>query len=184
MSELLRRYCPHVEFDSYEDFKANYRCVEPESFNFAYDIVDEWARLQPDKTALVWTNDAGDMKRFTFTDIKRMSDRAAGVFVRHGVKKGSVVMLILRQRPEVWVCMTALMKIGAVCIPASYQLTPKDIAYRCNIADVEVLVSVDEPEILGHIRDARGPGARRCAAAWPWATTSPRTSSTFRAAMD
>ena len=154
MSELLSRYCPRTEFDSYEDFKANYRCNEPERFNFAYDIVDEWACIQPDKTALVWTNDAGDMKRFTFTDIKRMSDRAANVFAAHGVKKGTVVMLILRQRPDVWACMTALMKLGAVCIPASYQLTPKDIAYRCNIADVEVLVSVDEPEILGHIRSA------------------------------
>lgn len=155
MSELMRRYCPRIEFDSYEDFKANYRCNEPESFNFAYDIVDEWARLQPDKTALVWTNDAGDMKRFTFADIKRLSDRAANVFASHGVKKGTVVMMILRQRPEVWVCMTALMKIGAVCIPASYQLTPKDIEYRCNIAEAEVLISVDEEEIIGHIQSAQ-----------------------------
>lgn len=154
MSELMRRYCPRIEFDSYEDFKANYRCVEPESFNFAYDVVDEWARIQPDKLALVWTNDAGDVQRFTFTDIKKMSDRAANVFAAQGVKKGTVVMLILRQRPEVWICMTALMKLGAICIPASYQLTPKDISYRCNIADVEVLVSVDEEEIVGHIQSA------------------------------
>lgn len=154
MSELMRRYCPRIEFDSYEDFKANYRCKEPESFNFAYDIVDEWARIQPDKLALVWTNDAGDVQRFTFTDIKKLSDRAANVFAAQGVKKGTVVMLILRQRPEVWICMTALMKLGAICIPASYQLTPKDISYRCNIADVEVLVSVDEDEIIGHIQSA------------------------------
>lgn len=154
MSELMQRYCPRLEFDSYEDFKANYRCIEPEHFNFGYDIVDEWARIQPDKTALVWTNDEGDMRTFTFTDIKRESDKAANVFAKYGVKKGTVVMLILRQRPEVWICMTALMKIGAICIPATYQLTPKDIEYRCNIADVEVLVSVDEPEIMGHIKSA------------------------------
>jgi len=154
MSELLKRYCPRIEFDSYEDFKANYRCNEPERFNFAYDIVDEWARIQPDKLALVWTNDAGDIKRYKFTDMKRMSDRAANVFAAHGVKKGTVVMLILRQRPEVWVCMTALMKLGAICIPASYQLTPKDIEYRCNISGTEVLVSVDETEIVGHIQSA------------------------------
>jgi acetyl-CoA synthetase len=124
MSELMRRYCPRIEFDSYEDFKNNYRCIEPESFNFGYDIVDEWAKLQPDKLALVWTNDAGDMKKFTFADVKKMSDRAANVFVKYGVKKGDVVMLILRQRPEVWFSMVALMKLGAICIPASYQLTP------------------------------------------------------------
>lgn len=154
MSELMKRYCPRIEFDSYEDLKQNYRCNVPENFNFAYDIVDEWARIQPEKTALVWTNDAGDMKRLTFTDIKNLSDRAANVFLAHGIKKGDVVMLILRQRPEVWVCMTALMKIGAVCIPASYQLTPKDISYRCNTAGVKMLVSVDEDEIIKHIKGA------------------------------
>lgn len=154
MSELLKRYCPRIDFDSYEDLKQNYRCNVPGNFNFAYDIVDEWARIKPGKLALVWTNDEGDLKRFTFTDIKNLSDRAANVFLSRGIKKGDVVMLILRQRPEVWVCMTALMKIGAVCIPASYQLTPKDISYRCNTAGVKMLVCVDEAEIINHIQGA------------------------------
>ena len=154
MSELLKRYCPRIDFDSYEDLKQNYRCNVPENFNFAYDIVDEWAKVQPEKLALVWTNDSGDMKRFTLTDINNLRDRAANVFLSRGIKKGDVVMLILRQRPEVWVCMTALMKIGAVCIPASYQLTPKDISYRCNTAGVKMLVCVDEAEIIGHIKGA------------------------------
>jgi len=154
MNELLKRYCPRIEFESYEDLKENYRCIVPENFNFAYDIVDEWARLEPDKLALLWTNDAGDIKRYTFTDMKALSDRAANVFLGHGVKKGDVVMLMLMQRPEAWICITALMKIGAVCIPASYQLTAKDIAYRCNIAGVKMLVAVDDPVITGHIREA------------------------------
>lgn len=154
MNELLNRYCPRVDFESYEDLKKNYRCVVPENFNFAYDVVDEWARMDPAKPALVWTNDGGDVKRFTFADMKALSDRAANVFAAQGVGKGDVVMLILKQRPEVWVCLTALMKIGAVCIPASYQLTAKDIVYRCNIAAVKMLVCVDDAEIVGHVRDA------------------------------
>lgn len=154
MSELLKRYCPRVEFDSYEDLKENYRCVVPENFNFAYDIVDEWARLDPEKLALLWTNDAGDSKCFTFADMKQLSDRAANVYKRHGIQKGDVVMLMLKQRPEVWVSIVALIKLGAICIPASYQLTAKDIAYRCNIANVKLLVCVDEPDIAGHVREA------------------------------
>ena len=47
MNEILSRYCPRIEFDSYEDFYDNYRCEVPHNFNFAYDVVDEWARLQP-----------------------------------------------------------------------------------------------------------------------------------------
>ncbi|MDR3645775.1 MAG: AMP-binding protein, partial [Clostridia bacterium] len=154
MNELIKRYCPRIEFDSYEDFKENYRCNVPADFNFAYDIVDEWAGIDDKKLALVWTNDECEMKRYTFADMKALSSRAANVFRSHGIRKGDVVMLILKQRPEVWVCMTALMKLGAICIPASYQLTANDIVYRCNIANVKMLVSVDEEEIIGHIRQA------------------------------
>jgi acetyl-CoA synthetase len=155
MNELLSRYCPQIEFDSYEEFYENFRCNVPDNFNFAYDIVDEWARLQPEKLALVWTDDSGAMKSFTFTDIKRMSDKAANALTAMGIAKGDVVMLILKQRPEVWVMMCALMKIGAICIPGTYQLTAKDLEYRCNIAEVKLLVTVDDAPLMADIAAAR-----------------------------
>ncbi|GHU13904.1 acetyl-CoA synthetase [Spirochaetia bacterium] len=69
-----------------------------------------------------------------------------------GIKKGDVAMLILKQRPEVWITMAALEKIGAVCIPGTWQLTQKDIVYRCNIAEVKLLVTVDDDELLANLR--------------------------------
>ncbi|MDR2404554.1 MAG: AMP-binding protein [Spirochaetaceae bacterium] len=155
MNEILSRFCPRTEFESYEDFYNNYRCIVPGDFNFAYDVVDAWARIRPGKTALVWTNDTGVMKTFSFADMKRQSDKAANALVSLGIGKGDVVMLILKQRPEVWVMMTALMKIGAICIPGTYQLTQKDIVYRCNIADVKLLINVDDEELLNNISAAR-----------------------------
>ena len=155
MNEILSRYCPKIDFESYEDFYANYRCNVPQNFNFAYDVVDEWAKLQPEKLALLWTDDTETIKPFTFSEIKRLSDKASEALLALGVKKGDVVMLILKQRPEVWVLMCALMKIGAVCIPGTYQLTVKDLEYRCNIADVKLLITVDDPELLENIAVAR-----------------------------
>ncbi|MDR2177535.1 MAG: AMP-binding protein [Treponema sp.] len=154
MNEILSRYCPRVEFDSYEDFYVNYRCEAPENFNFAYDVVDEWARIQPDKLALLWTNDEGEMRSYSFADIKRLSDKAANMLLAQGIGKGDVVMLILKQRPVVWVLITALMKIGAICIPATYQLTLKDLVYRCNAAEVKFLISVDDAGLVESIRAA------------------------------
>jgi len=110
MDEILSRFCPRIEFDSYEDFYDNYRCNVPDNFNFAYDVVDEWARLQPEKNALLWTDDSEKMLSFTFSDIKKLSDKAANVLSSAGIKKGDVVMLILKQRLEVWVMMCALEK--------------------------------------------------------------------------
>jgi acetyl-CoA synthetase len=155
MDEILSRYCPRIEFDSYEDFYANYRCNVPDNFNFAYDVVDEWAKLMPEKRALLWTDDSGAIESFTFADIKKLSDKAANVLRSLGIQKGDVVMLILKQRPEVWVMMCALMKIGAVCIPGTYQLTAKDLEYRCNIAEVKLLVTVDDPDLMTEIAAAR-----------------------------
>jgi len=127
----------------------------PDNFNFAYDVVDEWAKLQPQKLALLWTDDTEEMKSFTFSDIKRLSDKAANALIALGIKKGDVVKLILKQRPGVWVLMCALSKIGAICIPGTYQLTAKDLEYRCNIADVKLLITVDDAEVLESIAIAR-----------------------------
>jgi len=155
MNEILSRYCPRIEFDSYEDFYTNYKCNMPDDFNFAYDVVDEWARLQPEKLALLWTDDTEAVKSYTFTDMRRLSDKAANALLALGVKKGDIVKLILKQRAEVWVLMCALSKIGAVCIPGTYQLTAKDLEYRCNIADVKLLITVDDADVLESIALAR-----------------------------
>jgi len=154
MSELQKRYCPRTEFDSYEDFFENYEVNIPSSFNFAYDIVDEWSRISPEKPALVWTDDLGNMERFTFADMKEQSDRAANLFKSQGIGKGDIVMLILKQRPEVWFCIVALMKLGAICIPGTYQLKPKDLVYRCNIAEVKMLVCVDDDSVVSCVTQA------------------------------
>ena len=151
---LLDRFLPRTEFDSYEDFKNNYKVNVPENFNFGFDIVDAWADQEPDKVALVWCNDNGEEKKFTFSDIKRMSNKAANFFKSIGIKKGSVVMLILRRRWEYWMCATALHKIGAVLIPGSLQLTKKDIVYRANAAGICTIICVNDEFVLTQVDEA------------------------------
>ena len=148
---MLERFLDRIEFDSYEDFKQNYKLNIPEHFNFGYDIVDEWARQDESKPALVWCDDDGNEKRFSFGDIKRMSDKAANMLKSKGVRRGDPVLLMLKQRPEVWFMMVGLHKLGAVCIPATFQLTPKDIIYRCNAAGVKMICAVDDEEMLKHV---------------------------------
>ncbi len=146
---LLDRFLPRIEFDSYEDFRKNYRVNVPDDFNFGFDIVDEWARLEPEKKALVWCDDHGEEKIFTFQDISRLSNKTANYFRSLGIRKGSVVLMILRRRWEYWICATALHKIGAVLIPATLQLTKKDIAYRVNAAKVCTLICINDDFVIG-----------------------------------
>lgn len=154
MDMLLKKYLPRIEFESYEDFKENFKINVPRDFNFGFDVVDAWADAEPDKQALVWCNEENDEKIFTFTDIKRLSNRAANFFKSRGVKKGSVVMLILRRRWEYWVCATALHKLGATLIPGTLQLTKKDIVYRGNAAGVHAIVCVNDPFVISQVEAA------------------------------
>ena len=154
MNEILKTYLPKANFDTYEDFIQNYKVNVPNDFNFGFDIVDRWAALQPDKKALLWCGDDFNMCEYTFTDMKKLSDKAANAFIDAGIKKGDRVMLILKQRPQVWWCIVALCKIGAICIPASFQLTKKDIIYRCDSANIKMIVSVDDENVITNIKNA------------------------------
>ncbi|HXX56857.1 MAG TPA: AMP-binding protein [Thermodesulfovibrionales bacterium] len=142
------------DFGSYEDFLGNFAVNVPEDFNFSYDVVDETARLSPHKTALVWCDDKGGEAIFTFGQLKGFSDRAANFFRDCGVRKGDPVMLILKRRYEFWFCLLALHKLGAIGIPATHLLTTKDITYRNNAADVTMIVSVAEPEVIEHVEES------------------------------
>jgi acetyl-CoA synthetase len=153
---LLDRYLAQTEFNSYQDFRDHFEIRVPPAFNFAYDVVDEYARIEPDKMALVWCDDRGHAANFTFRQMKEASDRTANLFRALGVGKGDPVMLILKRRYEFWFCLLALHKLGAVAIPATHQLTAKDLVYRNNAADIKVVVATADPEVLGHVDTAQG----------------------------
>ena len=151
---LLDRYLDRTEYQSYEDFRDNCRIRIPESFNFAYDVVDEYARICPEKRALVWCDDEGSDRTFTFGDMKRWSDRTANLLRELGVGRGTPVMLVMKGRYEFWFFLLALHKLGAVAIPATHMLTAKDIVYRIEQADITVTVAADDPELLQAVDDA------------------------------
>lgn len=152
---MLEKYLKQTKFTSQEDFMNNFRVEVPENFNFGYDIVDEWAAKEPEKNALCWTNDKGEFIQFTFADIKRESDKAASYFQSLGIKRGDMVMLILKRRFEFWFAIVALHKIGATVIPATHLLTEKDIVYRCNAADIKAIVAVGDDVVIPHIEASR-----------------------------
>lgn len=152
---LIDRFLPKTEFDSYEDFIENYKVTIPDNFNFAFDVVDAWGDMDENKKALVWCADNGGEKTFTFKEISRLSNQAANFFTSLGIKKGDVVMMILRRRYEYWICAMGLCKIGAVFIPGSLQLTQKDIVYRSNKASIKAIVCVDDDFVISQIEQAK-----------------------------
>lgn len=167
---MVERFLKQTVFDSYEDFCKHYRVEVPENFNFAYDVVDEWARMEPARKALLWTNDRGQEMQYTFADIKRESDKAASFFTSIGIGRGDMVMLILKRRVQFWFSIIALHKIGAVAIPATHLLTAKDIIYRCRAASVKAIVAVGDSEVVRHVEKALkdSPSVKACISTGPY----------------
>ncbi len=148
---LGERYLKKVQFDGLADFTANLKIQVPDNFNFGYDVVDEYARLEPEKLALVWTNDQGGYREFTFADMKMYTDQTAAYLQSLGIGAGDKVMLILKRRFEFWFSIIALHKLGAVCIPATHLLKKKDLVYRNNSAEIKAIVAVGETDVLEQI---------------------------------
>ena len=159
---MVEKFLSRTVFTSQEDYIRNFRIRVPADFNFAYDVVDAYAAEEPDKKALLWTDDRGGEIQFTFADMKRETDRTASYFQSLGIGRGDMVMLILKRRYEFWFSILALHKLGAVAIPATHLLTRKDVVYRCNMAGVKAIVAAviwsvitaAMPEITDHITAA------------------------------
>ena len=136
---------------SYEEMQQRLKLRIPENFNFAFDIVDEYARLCPEKRALVWCNDKGEEKQFSFGEISRLSKKLAASLYKMGIRKGDFVMLIMKRRAEYWITYPALHRLGAVAIPATHMLTKKDVVYRNNAAGVKMIIAAQDENILEHV---------------------------------
>lgn len=151
---MIERFLSQTSFASQEDFVSNLQLKVPENFNFGYDVVDAWAEAEPGKPALLWTNDKGAHRQFTYMDMKQHTDRTASYFQSLGIGHGDMVMLILKRRFEFWFSIVALHKLGAVAIPATHLLTEKDIAYRCQAAGIKMIVCAGENTVTSHVTAA------------------------------
>ena len=110
------------------------------TFNFGFDVVDALAEKYPEKLAMIHLDAQKTERRFTFLDMKKESARVANYLLSMGIGKGDKVMLVLKRHYQFWPAMVALHKIGAIAIPATYQLREHDFEYRFNSAGVKAII--------------------------------------------
>ena len=151
---MIERYLTQTQFSSEEDFREHLHFIVPDTFNFAYDVMDEWAKEAPDKLALLWTSERGEEVKTTFAGFKEQTDRTAAYFLSLGISRGDKVMLILKRHYQWWLAMMALCKIGAVAIPATHMLTTKDIVYRNRRASVKAIICVNDEYVTTQVRQS------------------------------
>lgn len=120
----------------------------PNDFNFGYDIVDDIAVNDPQRLAMVWEHENGECRKFTFADIKRLSDKTCNYLSSKGIGKGDFVMLVLKHSYQFWFICVALHKMGAIAVPATFMLKPHDIEYRIDAAGLKAAIVTDDDDIV------------------------------------
>lgn len=155
------------------DLTHDFPVQAPEYFNFGYDVVDAWAVRDRNKLAMIWANQKGEEKRYTFHDLSKLSNQAANLLIKHGITSGDRMMLMLPRLPEWWIFSLALIKLGAVQCPSPTLLTPQDIQHRIRYGKFKMVITTRRTPInsMRSMTTARR-SPRGC-----WSTATGRTGS-------
>jgi acyl-coenzyme A synthetase/AMP-(fatty) acid ligase len=130
------------------------RIEVPEQFNWAREVLEgRHARNAPDRLALVWADDRGQERRFTYREFVQAGNRLLNLLRRLGLREKQPLFVMLPVYPEVWLSYYAAIKGGFVLVPAATILLASDIEYRFRqlrpaavLADPVSAEKIDEAE--------------------------------------
>ncbi len=147
----------------------------PAHFNFGRDVVDRWAEL-PERPALLWRDAGGAERRLTYAEVSGLARRAAHLFRSLGVGAGQPVIVMLPRVPEWQAVIVGLLEIGALVVPSSTQLRPKDVLYRASHSGAVAVVA--SHECVEAVEAVRGdlPGLQHF---FEWRPHGPATAASF-----
>ena len=148
-SRIYKRYIDVEKDENGTPTKIEFKNTE--HFNFAFDIMDEIAKKDPDKLAMLHISADKKERRFTFEDFRRMSNQCANYFTSLGIKKGDRVILTLKRHYQFWIAMLGLIKIGAIGIPAVAQLQSHDFEYRFQSSGACAVISTADGDTAHQI---------------------------------
>ncbi len=129
-----------------EDYQVAYdsfRWPTFETFNWGLDWFDTLAAEQPDTPALwiVGDDPTRPEEKVSYGEMSARSAQVASWLQHHGVDRGDRVLLVLGNVVPLWEVMLAAIKLGAVVIPATTLLGPRDLADRVERGQVRHVVA-------------------------------------------
>lgn len=139
---------------NYRDHVRDYqRPADPETFNYAA-VLDGYA-ADPTRQAVIWANDRGEERRWSFAELSEASQRIANVLIARGVGRGDRVLVQVPRIPEWLAVMFAIFRIGAVALPSLTMLQPKDLAWRIAQVQPRAVITVRglTPKYAGLLSD-------------------------------
>ena len=143
---------PHQS--SYETMYRQFRWRIPKHYNIGVDICDKWAG-DANRVALIYQSRDGDVRRYTFSQIERLSNRTAHLLRSQGVVRGDRVAILLPQAPETAIAHVAVYKAGAIAVPLFTLFGVDALQYRLADSGAGLLITdAASASKIAEIRDA------------------------------
>ena len=134
---------------TYDEVYTAFRWQIPEYYNIGVDICDKWAG-QRYRLALIYESDRGEVEKYTFWELKRLSNRLANGLTAAGIQPGDRVGILLPQSPETALSHIAVYKIGAVALPLFTLFGTDALQYRLANSEARAVITdgVNLPKVL------------------------------------
>jgi acetyl-CoA synthetase len=134
---------------SYKEVYNSFRWEIPQYYNIGVDICDKWAR-QPDRLALIYEDESKGVEKYTFADLKRLSNRLANGLKAAGIGQGDRFGILLPQCPETAISHIAAYKLGAIAIPLFTLFGTDALEYRLSNSEAKGIVTDSDnlPKIM------------------------------------
>ena len=134
---------------TYDEVYNSFQWKIPEFYNIGVDICDKWAH-QRYRLALIYEDEKGEVERYTFWDLKRLSNGLANGLKAHGIEPGDRIGIMLPQSPEAGIAHIATYKMGAVVIPLFTLFGTEALEYRLSNSEARGIVTDEAnlPKVL------------------------------------
>lgn len=129
--------------EAWEALRAAHRWDVPVRYNLAWDVCEKWARVEPDRLALIYLRPDGQRRDYTYIQLSRAAKRFANALEGHGVRQGDRVGLLLPQMPETIIAHVAAYMLGAVVVPVFTLFGDDALAHRLGDSGCKAIVTDD-----------------------------------------
>lgn len=126
---------------TYDEVYGRFRWQVPARFNIGVACCDRHASADGGATALLFLEENGRLTRYSFTDIRALSNRLANTLVAHHVKRGDRVGILLPQSPETATAHIACYKVGFIAVPLFTLFGEDALEYRLANSGARVVMT-------------------------------------------
>ena len=137
---------------SYESIAADFVWNIPANYNIGVDTCDKWADGSG-RLALIYEDRDGNSTKYSFDQLKSLSDQFANSLLRHGARRGDRVAIFLAQSVETAIAHLAVYKAGMIAVPLFTLFGVDAIAHR--LGDSRAVALITDISGIEKIRDIR-----------------------------